>query len=519
MAARALPLGQRHWHINRQELFSLCDAALFVDELVTDALAVGKTCTVSFQVDSNAAARWVQNNKVLCKTLERHAINRLVGIYSDLSQEWRRHKVTVSVEEIKGESNEVSDKLSRLVYEHGLVEALYGTDTQIDNFPDAILAVGDGIGQAPSDDLKFTLKAPAEAEYEDLTNLYDNLLLFGAFRSWKATRHDVGTKELTTQNGERAHRWLRDWQRESLNQRPSSMSRYSGVKAYGGPYYSMTADGILVELRYPYGDILAIPNECYLLPTDDMSIIDSIILFYHEKGGHTNSRHTRWRIGRAFRWPHMRRDIERVCRRCVRCQFVAAYRRSRSIKRHLDTSARLPWQVISIDLLGHLSRFVVLSALKDASTRSVVDALHDIWCLWGRPVVLRADNGPAFRGQFKRQMRSEGMQLQQKLVVSAVLEDRERRDSPQDPNRVPSQPPVGSTVIRVPPSDRSGRLRQDKTIYEVVRLGGDGVTTYVRPVRSALDANNNDDDDSDVVREHCSNFKRFWGASCENPNS
>ncbi|KAF4731161.1 hypothetical protein FOZ63_007828, partial [Perkinsus olseni] len=390
----------------------LCDAALFVDELVTDALAVGKTCTVSFQVDSNAAARWVQNNKVLCKTLERHAINRLVGIYSDLSQEWRRHKVTVSVEEIKGESNEVSDKLSRLVYEHGLVEALYGTDTQIDNFPDAILAVGDGIGQAPSDDLKFTLKAPAEAEYEDLTNLYDNLLLFGAFRSWKATRHDVGTKELTTQNGERAHRWLRDWQRESLNQRPSSISRYSGVKAYGGPYYSMTADGILVELRYPYGDILAIPNECYLLPTDDMSIIDSIILFYHEKGGHTNSRHTRWRIGRAFRWPHMRRDIERVCRRCVRCQFVAAYRRSRSIKRHLDTSARLPWQVISIDLLGHLSRFVVLSALKDASTRSVVDALHDIWCLWGRPVVLRADNGPAFRGQFKRQMRSEGIRTQ-----------------------------------------------------------------------------------------------------------
>ncbi|KAF4688837.1 hypothetical protein FOZ60_002355 [Perkinsus olseni] len=400
----------------------------------------------------------------------------------------------------------------------------------------------------------------------------------------------------------------------------------------------MTADGILVELRYPYGDILAVPNECYLLPTDDMSIIDSIILFYHEKGGHTNSRHTRWRIGRAFRWPHMRRDIERVCRRCVRCQFVAAYRRSRSIKRHLDTSARLPWQVISIDLLGplkadvfrmqyvlvaicHLSRFVVLSALKDASTRSVVDALHDIWCLWGRPVVLRADNGPAFRGQFKRQMSSEGirtqsvsryspwsngvcervmstvkgfisglnksdtrrwsrfipvvarrlntkplpegkspfeilfgrpypeeletrlsaeedssqidltpdneaarnLQLQQKLVVSEVLEDRERRDSPQDPNRVPSQPPadrspVGSTVIRVPPSDRSGRLRQDKTIYEVVRLGGDGVTTYVRPVRSAVDADNNDDD-SDVVREHCSNLKRFWGASCESPNS
>ncbi|KAF4727307.1 hypothetical protein FOZ62_012160, partial [Perkinsus olseni] len=212
-------------------------------------------------------------------------------------------------------------------------------------------------------------------------------------------------------------------------QRPSSISRYSGVKAYGGPYYSMTADGILVELRYPYGDILAVPNECYLLPTDDMSIIDSIILFYHEKGGHTNSRHTRWRIGRSFRWPHMRRDIERVCRRCVRCQFVAAYRRSRSIKRHLDTSARLPWQVISIDLLGplkadvfrmqyvlvaicHLSRFVVLSALKDASTRSVVDALHDIWCLWGRPVVFRADNGPAFRGQFKRQMSSEGIRTQ-----------------------------------------------------------------------------------------------------------
>mmetsp|Transcript_16287 Transcript_16287/g.13818 ORF Transcript_16287/g.13818 Transcript_16287/m.13818 type:complete len:96 (-) Transcript_16287:4-291(-) len=90
-----------------------------------------------------------------------------------------------------------------------------------------------------------------------------------------------------------------------------------------------------------------------------------------------------------------------------------------------------------------------------------------------------------------------------------------RRDSPQDPRLITVQPPIGSMVIRVPPRDRSGPQQQDRQVYEVVKVLNDGVTVFIRPVNSIV---NSDEslNDSDVVREHSSNLKRFWGASCEN---
>ncbi|KAF4711780.1 hypothetical protein FOZ62_022128, partial [Perkinsus olseni] len=115
------------------------------------------------------------------------------------------------------------------------------------------------------------------------------------------------------------------------------------------------------------------------------------------------------------------------------------------------------------------SRFIPVAARR-LNTKPLPEGKSPFEILFGRPYPeelqtrLPAEEDSSQIDLTPDNEAARNLQLQQKLVVPGL----------EDPNRVPSQPPVGSTVIRVPPSYRSGRLRQDKTIYEVVRLGGDG---------------------------------------------
>ncbi|EER04452.1 gag/pol/env polyprotein, putative, partial [Perkinsus marinus ATCC 50983] len=441
--ARLWKRSELHWHINRRELYALCDSATFMLDIVDSVLKSGKKCSILFNVDSQTTARWVATNKSSCRTLEKHAVARLIGIFSEITHHWRDIGVTYKVELIRGHDNMVSDMLSRLAQRYDLVSVIYG-DAFDEGWVDESCFV-------PTTTLRTNSIAPTDSpllavnedlvddSVNDYTELYINLLIVRAFHAWKVSTGKMENySEMLSVCNMKAREWLKSYQRSSLSLRPlfkqvldehHPQDRYLGRKRCTGHFYQLSEDGLLVELRYPFGDILAVPFRVIVLPTDDTSLLEQLVLRFHLKGGHTDSRHTRWRISRSFRWAGMRKDIQRVCRSCVRCQYIAASRRSKTISRRLDTSVREPWSILSTDILGpvrkdahgfqyvlvticHMSRFVVLAPLKRADAKEVIAALRIIWNWWGVPSQIRSDNGPCYKSLlYKRAMEADGIRV------------------------------------------------------------------------------------------------------------
>ncbi|KAF4730376.1 hypothetical protein FOZ62_013369 [Perkinsus olseni] len=157
--------------------------------MVDYAVACGKTCSIHFSVDSQTTARWVATNKSSCRTLEKHAVARLVGIFSEIVQHWRDIGVQYEVKLVPGKTNEVADRLSRLAQEHDLANTIYG-NTLSDGWMDekCFIPPNDSKSADVSDVASLlTIEEVSDklTDGNDYLDLYNDLLIVRAFSAWK----------------------------------------------------------------------------------------------------------------------------------------------------------------------------------------------------------------------------------------------------------------------------------------------------------------------------------------------
>ena len=125
-----------------------------------------------------------------------------------------------------------------------------------------------------------------------------------------------------------------------------------------------------------------------------------------------------------FWWPAIDRQIEDVCRHCSVCSSLKAVPKSLN-------NANVSWpdnenvfDRIHVDFAGPVenhylliivdaySRYPFVVKTNDTSTRETVNALKNIFAMFGIPKIIVADNGPAFRSEdFMNYMRTRGIQV------------------------------------------------------------------------------------------------------------
>ncbi len=139
-----------------------------------------------------------------------------------------------------------------------------------------------------------------------------------------------------------------------------------------------------------------------------------VLKLTHDKvlAGHPGEERTLLAARRKYYWPIMRIDIDVHVARCVNCaQHKGTVPQPSPILEYLPPEQ--PWDVVAIDLLqlpashqgskyllvcvDHLSRYVVLAALKDKTAGAVAHALiTNLFCPYSTPRVLLSDNGTSF---------------------------------------------------------------------------------------------------------------------------
>ncbi|KAF4742114.1 hypothetical protein FOZ63_019032, partial [Perkinsus olseni] len=209
----------------------------------------------------------------------------------EIVQHWRDIGVQYEVKLVPGKTNEVADRLSRLAQEHDLANTIYG-NTLSDGWMDekCFIPPNDSKSADVSDVASLlTIEEVSDklTDGNDYLDLYNDLLIVRAFSAWK--KHAGGGEsvdEATLDEGiHRAKQWLKNLQRTSVSLRPiftrllgelKHQDRYVELHKNVGPFYRLSTDGLLEELRYPQGDILAVPVPVVVLPTDDMKFLESL---------------------------------------------------------------------------------------------------------------------------------------------------------------------------------------------------------------------------------------------------
>uniref|UniRef100_A0A0C9RUK2 RNA-directed DNA polymerase n=1 Tax=Fopius arisanus TaxID=64838 RepID=A0A0C9RUK2_9HYME len=146
--------------------------------------------------------------------------------------------------------------------------------------------------------------------------------------------------------------------------------------------------------------------------------------------GHLGIAKTIGRIAQYYYWPAMHRDIKNYVRSCGKCQdFKVPQRRPAGTMS--TTYASQPWEVVSIDIVGSMTRssqghsyllviqdkftkWLEIQPLRKAVAETIVKIFKDrIILRFGCPKVLISDNGSQFTStQFTELLRDYGIQHQ-----------------------------------------------------------------------------------------------------------
>ncbi|XP_062538768.1 uncharacterized protein K02A2.6-like [Armigeres subalbatus] len=133
------------------------------------------------------------------------------------------------------------------------------------------------------------------------------------------------------------------------------------------------------------------------------SLRDKVLSLAHE--GHPGVRMMKNHLRVAVWWPRMDKDVEVYVKKCRGCMLVSAPDAPEPMSRRDLPSG--PWQDIAIDFLGPLpegqyllvvvdyySRYFEVCEMTKITAECTIDELRTIFCRFGVPVTLTADNAP-----------------------------------------------------------------------------------------------------------------------------
>ena len=187
-----------------------------------------------------------------------------------------------------------------------------------------------------------------------------------------------------------------------------SVSRSKKVIGKAEVFFSQ-ADGVLC--RHFQKDDTAVVQ--VVVPSE----LRSKVLFMAHDGllsGHCGVRRTLGRTLLRFWWPGVRMDVTRYCRTCEVCQKCAAKGKTPDVPLSKMPRIDEPFQRVAVDIVGPFSppseekhryvltivdtatRYPEAVPLKSIDSRSVAEALLDVFCRLGFPSEILSDNGSQF---------------------------------------------------------------------------------------------------------------------------
>lgn len=132
--------------------------------------------------------------------------------------------------------------------------------------------------------------------------------------------------------------------------------------------------------------------------------------------GHMGVYKTFSRLADRYFWPKMRADVTAYIRRCNVCAAHKPDQKGKSDPMVSHAKPSLPWEVVSVDLVGplprstkgnsfilvvtdYLSKFSLAFPIRKSTTEVVIRRLEEeVFLMFGVPRILLCDNGPQFRG-------------------------------------------------------------------------------------------------------------------------
>ncbi|XP_055590749.1 uncharacterized protein LOC129742837 [Uranotaenia lowii] len=129
---------------------------------------------------------------------------------------------------------------------------------------------------------------------------------------------------------------------------------------------------------------------------------------------HLGFQKTFQRVQAHFYWPKMREDIAQYVRRCTTCKASKAPNSKMMPKMGKLKPARIPWELISVDFVGPLTRsrsgntvmlvvvdwitkYIVVHPMKSADSTKMVEFLENhVFLKFSRPRIILSDNGKQF---------------------------------------------------------------------------------------------------------------------------
>lgn len=137
--------------------------------------------------------------------------------------------------------------------------------------------------------------------------------------------------------------------------------------------------------------------------------------------GHLGTYKTRGRLAARYYWPKMKYDVNKYVRCCQTCAATKPEQKAPAGHMGRRPTVSLPWQTISMDLVGPLprtprgyshilvvtdyfSKYVKLFPLRTATAKAVTKHIEeDVFLVYGVPQYLVCDNGVQMRsGEFQR---------------------------------------------------------------------------------------------------------------------
>lgn len=150
---------------------------------------------------------------------------------------------------------------------------------------------------------------------------------------------------------------------------------------------------------------------------------EKLLVLAHE--GHPGTRMMKSYLRASVWWPKMDIDVDAFVKKCRGCTLVSAPDPPEPMSRRNLPSG--PWQDVAIDFLGPLpegqfllvvvdyySRYFEVCEMSSITAESTIEELRTIFCRFGVPITLTADNAPQLSEdceQFAEFCRSYGIKL------------------------------------------------------------------------------------------------------------
>ncbi|XP_052564009.1 uncharacterized protein K02A2.6-like [Culex pipiens pallens] len=167
----------------------------------------------------------------------------------------------------------------------------------------------------------------------------------------------------------------------------------------GNIYQMPIAYRVVANELCRFGDVL-LRTDRIVVPT---ALRERVVCIAHE--GHLGIRTMKAHLRSAAWWPKMDMAVESYVKRCRDCLLVSSPDPPEPmIRKELPSG---PWEDIAIDFLGPLpnketllvvvdyySRYVEVCEMKSTTAKETIAQLSKIFCRFGVPNTMRADNGP-----------------------------------------------------------------------------------------------------------------------------